>query len=147
MANYYGYTRTNHFSVTNPDKLREIVRRIRWDEGELSFMSEEGGRFCFGAYTTICGLRKCPDDAESESGDDDDDEYDADGVYDALREIVAPDDAIIITEVGYEKLRYLTGYAVIITRNSIDCVDLRDAAITKARAMLQNPAYTTKNEY
>ena len=28
MANYYGYTRTNYFAVTDPDKLKNIVERI-----------------------------------------------------------------------------------------------------------------------
>lgn len=145
MANYYGYTRTNHFSVTDPDKLADIVKRIRWDEDELGFFSEEEGKYSFGAYATICGLELTESEAEQEG--DDYDDYNSDQVYDELRKIVAHDDAIIITEVGYEKLRYLTGYAIIITRDSIECVNLHDAAIAKAQEMLNNPQYVTQMEY
>lgn len=57
MANYYCCTRTNYFSVTDPEKLKEIAGRILWDEGELSFLEEEDGRWSFGAYGSICGMR------------------------------------------------------------------------------------------
>ena len=144
MANYYGFTRTNHFSVTDPEKLTQIVNRIRWDEGELIFLAEEDGRFCFGAYSAICGLVKPAEEADSGC---DDDEYEPESVYAALQEIVAPDDAIIITEVGFEKLRYLTAYAMVITRDGANCVELRGEALNKAQAMLHNPQYATKMEY
>ena len=39
MANYYGCTRTNYFAVTDPDKLKDIVDRIVWNEGRLGFKS------------------------------------------------------------------------------------------------------------
>lgn len=157
MANYYGYTRTNYFSVTDPEKLKDIVDRIRWSEGDSPFFSEENGKYCFGAYDTIMGLSMKKDEAQDanaaynlydEDEDyDDDKERNADMVYDALQEIVAPDDAIIITEVGHEKLRYLKGHALVITKDEIAYINLHDAAIDKARALLSNDQYTTQNEY
>ena len=55
----------------------------------------------FGAYSSICGLRHEAEDA------DNGDEFEVEAVYEALSKVVAPDDAIIITEIGYEKLRYI----------------------------------------
>ena len=149
MANYYGYTRTKHFSVTDPGKLTDIVDRIRWCEGDIAFFSEDNGKYSFGAYDTIKGLSVKKDDAAQDAAAacDNDEENDADNVYNALQDTVAPDDAIIITEVGFEKLCYLTGYALVITRDAIACVNLRDEAINKARALLRNDQYTTTTEY
>lgn len=152
MANYYGYTRTNHFSVTDPEKLKDIVDRIRWSEGDSPFFSEENGKYCFGAYDTIMGLSMKKDraaqavDAEDDAYDEDE-ERDVDKVYYALQEIVAPDDAIIITEIGYEKLRYLTAYSIIITESDVASVDLGETAVQRAADILGNPDYQTRMEY
>ena len=110
MATYNGFTRTNYFSVTDEDMLRDIVDRIVWDNDD-GFFEDRGGKFAFGSYGSVCGLRNAESENDSDSDeaydDDCDDEYEADAVYEALQSIVAPDDAIIITEIGYEKLRYL----------------------------------------
>ena len=140
MANYYGYTRTNYFEVTDPDKLRDIVNRINWDCDD-NFFDEDHGSFAFGCYGTICGLFG----SEDADNDDSDDEYEAEAVYEALQKIVAPDSAIIITEVGYEKLRYLVGCAVIITHNAIEYEDIHDQSLKTARRLLGNPNFTTDN--
>lgn len=106
MATYNGFTRTNYFSVTDEDMLRDIVDRIVWDNDD-GFFEDRGGKFAFGSYGSICSLRKAESENDSDSDEDYDDEFEADAVYEALQAIVAPDDAIIITEIGYEKLRYL----------------------------------------
>lgn len=126
MANYMGFTRTNCFRVTDAERLKEIVDKIIWDEDGLGFFNEENGEFSFGAYGSICGL----------STDNEDDAFESDVVYHALQDIVASDSAIIITEIGYEKLRYLVGYAIVITKNGIEHVDIWDEADVKARDLL-----------
>ena len=147
MANYYGCTRTNYFAVTDPDKLKAIVDRIVWDEGSLGFLAEHDGRWAFGAYACICGLRpdKAGEDQEAEDGCDD--EWDTSAVYEALSEVIMPGDAAIITEVGYEKLRYFNAYAVIITRNHVEVEDLRSQALSTAQTLLGDPKYDTRMEY
>lgn len=145
MANYMGFTRTNYFSVTDADKLREIVNRFIWDDSD-SFLEEGYGGYAFGCYGTIDGLRKPTLDDDDDSEDYDDD-YNVDDVYEALQEIVAPGDAIIITEVGYEKLRYLVGDTVVITRDAIEYINLRSAAVEAARKLLNNPQFDTQMEY
>lgn len=147
MANYIGFTRTNYFSVTDADKLRDIVNRIVWGEGELNFLAEENGRWSFGAYGNIRGLRPAEPVLSDEDGEEEDSEWDADEIYAALQEIIAPGDAAIITEIGYENLRYLVGDAVIITRDSIEAVNLQRASLDAARTLLHNPAFNTQMEY
>ena len=147
MANYYGYTRTNYFAVTDPEKLKNIIERIVWDEGSLSFLSEQDERWGFGAYACICGLRPEKAAEDQEADDDSDDEWDASAVYEALSEVIAPGDAAIITEIGYEKLRYFNAYAVIITRGQIEVEDLRSHALSTAQTLLSDPKYGTRMDY
>lgn len=150
MATYNGFTRTNYFSVTDEEKLRNIADRIIWDSGDDAFFEERGGMFAFGAYGSVCGLRmaESEDNCDTEEDYDDcDDEFEADAVYEALQAIVAPGDAIIITEIGYEKLRYLVGYAVVITSNAIETVELRNDAVNAARKLLNNPQFNPTMEY
>ena len=69
------------------------------------------------------------------------------GFVSGLQECLAEDDSIIVLEVGHEKLRYFVGAATIITRSSIETIDLTSLAISKAAEMLGNPDYTTCCEY
>lgn len=143
MAYYAGFTRSNYFRVTDPDAFKKIMDAVLTDEDGLELWERtENGITCyaFGAYSSICGLR-------SEDEDDDGDEFEAEAVYEALTEVVAPDDAIIITEIGYEKLRYLTAYAVVVTRTEVEWVDLRSNALETARRLLRNPEFNPCMEY
>lgn len=141
MANYYGFTRTNYFKVTDEDQLQDIVKRIVWNDAFHTFFSHDADGFGFGSEGTICGLRAPDQNDEEEDADDDPED-----VYKALQRIVAPDDAIIITEIGFENLRYLVGFSVVITRDQIECVDLRDESLRKAQELLQNPDFHTRME-
>jgi hypothetical protein len=92
--------------------------------------------FGFGCFGMIAGI--CP----TENGDADFDE-----MCRQLSQVVADDDAIIIFENGHEKLRYVTGYATVITANAVKTVDLQAVAIEAAREALGNPKFTTECEY
>jgi len=143
MANYAGFTRSNYFRVTDPEAFKKVMDAVLTDEDSLELWERtENGMtyYAFGAYSSICGLR-------SEDEDDDGDEFEAEAVYEALTEVVAPDDAIIITEIGYEKLRYLTAYAVVVTRTEVEWVDLRSNALETARRLLRNPEFNPCMEY
>lgn len=151
MANYFGFTRTNYFSVTDEDKLRDIVNRIIWDSEDDGFFKERDGMFAFGAYGSISGLRRAESendcDSEEDYDEDCDDEFESEAVYEALQALVSPDDAIIITEIGYENLRYLVGYAVVITSKAIETVELRTDAVNTARKLLNNPDFKPTMDY
>ena len=144
MANYISFTRSNYFRVTDPEAFKKIINRVITDEDSLELWerTENGTTYhAFGAYSSICGLRHEAEDS------DNDDEFEVVAVYDALAKVIAPDDAIIITEIGYEKLRYLTAYAVVITREKTELVELREISIDVACSLLGNPNFDTRMEY
>lgn len=144
MANYISFTRSNYFRVTDPEAFKKIINCVITDEDSLELWERtENGMtyYAFGAYSSICGLRHEAEDA------DNDGEFEAEAVYEALSKVVAPDDAIIITEIGYEKLRYLTAYAVVITREKTKLVELRETSIDVACSLLGNPNFDTRMEY
>lgn len=152
MANYHGFTRSNYFRVTDVDRLKLIINSTYCGEDTLSLFQRTIGDetyYGFGCYDSISGL--CENweqlDAYSPPDEFDDDDPSFELFIEELSEILHPEDAIIITEVGHEKLRYLEAYSVIITRNDVVSVDLRKASLQKARKMLQNPDWNTVMEY
>ena len=149
MADYHGFTRTNYFRVTDEKKFREIIARCVAEDNVDIFKSDSGdGKFAFGCYANIqediaCGAHDSCWFCEKT----DTDECKSYSFYEALQSLVADDDAIIITEVGYEKLRYLVGVSIVITKNDIRGVNLASAALSVAKEMLANPDYNTVMDY
>ena len=140
MANYYGKTRTNYFKVNDPEAFKELLEKCAGTEDPLKvWAKEEDGFYAFGCESEVAGIdiNKDPDDPE----------YDYDAFLEALQKCVLPGDAVIITSVGWEKLRYLGADAVIITAKDIEYMSLESAAIKKARELLGNPDWTTDNCY
>jgi len=140
MANYYGFTRTNYFSVTDDEKFRQIIADSYCSSGNIEifkYNTERSIKYGFGCYGEICGIRALQDD----------DENDYDAFVSSLQSVLADSEAIIITEVGYENLRYLIGQSHVITKSNSIFVDLRDRALAEARVMLNDPKYITKMDY
>lgn len=159
MANYYGMTRTNYFHVKDVDRFREIINKTATADvigEELTIWppqkADDGTLlFSFGGYTSILGFEVLPDGVTEEEYNnnpyDYDVEYDYDAFAAALQEVVVPGDAIIIQEIGNEKLRYLVGDITIITSDDIRYMNIRDLSINLARKMLGNNNWDTKLEY
>jgi len=137
MANYISFIRTNYFTVNNESKFHEIISSCFAEDKIMIFKSED--KFGFGCRGSIYGI--------SRDENDDCTEPDADGFHAALQEIIPEDDAIIITEIGYEKLRYFVASSIIITKTQIRSVDLRDKALDIAREMLANQSFSTQMDY
>jgi len=136
MANYYSYVRTNYFHVKDAESFRKFIANIsstEQDKVELLEEKDENGNliFAFGCQ----GQPAYPEDESYE------------GITEALSELVADDDAIIITEIGHEKLCYLVGEARVITARGEKFVSISDLAIQTAREILNMPEWNTKNEY
>lgn len=141
MANYNAYIRTNYFHVKDPVAFQEYMKGVCADgtidvwEGE----KENRGTFAFGCEGPIFGLPCDPEDEDAG--------FDYDAFIAGLSEHVAEDDAIIILEAGHEKLRYVVGFANIITGKGSRCVCLTNVAEGIAREMLDNPDWATATEY
>ena len=153
MANYMGFTRTNYFSVTDEEKFRQIIENSYCSEGGIEVFEDdvegEGDiKFGFGCFGSIFGFRELAEDCGFDVAcDESDDEYNYDAFIEALQSVLAQGEAIIITEVGYEKLRYLIGQSHVITKTQGLFVNLRDGALEQARKMLADPGYKTKMDY
>ena len=137
MANYHAFIRTNYFGVTDETKFRDIIASC-CSEGDIEIFEGDGGtgKFAFGCHGSIYGILDCTDD-----------EYDIYAFYHKLQSVLRGIDVIIITEVGYEKMRYLTGICTVITKQDIACVTLGDKGLELARSMLGDPSFDTQMEY
>ena len=139
MANYYGFTRTNYFAVKDEEKFRQVVASCQASKENPEVWEEavDGQTlFAFGCYGSLSGL-PCGDEEECDLG----------AFHSALQQVVADGHAIIITEVGYEKLRYLVGDCTVITSQEITYTNLSDIGLAKARQLLKNPQYNPVMEY
>ena len=151
MANYYAKTRTNYFSVTDAEKFKQIIALCKASDDDIYIIEseQENGGIKYGFYCegSIDGLPEKDDGDDTEYCDDDDFDYNYDAFCEALQPILPDDDAVLITEIGSEKMRYLTGQCSVITRNSCKCLDLSHEAVKLAATMLSNPDFTTQMEY
>jgi len=141
LANYYGFTRTNYFAVKDEERFRQVVASCQASEEapEVWEKATEGQTLlAFGCYGSLSGFL-CEDEEDCEC--------DLDAFHNALQQVVADGHAIIITEVGYEKLRYLVGDCTVITSQEIDYTNLRDVGLTKAQQFLKDPQYQPSMEY
>ena len=138
MANYYGMFRTNYFQVTDEERYKDIICKLSCD-GDFDAWDDidENGikRHAFGGDGSLCAY-------DEETGDDV-----LFALLDELSGILPENDAVIITEVGHEKLRYLVGVATVIARKGTFCVDLENAALDSARCLLGDDRYVTRFDY
>lgn len=147
MANYYANSRTNYFRVTDEDKFAELFANLVCDDDEVEDFTEvEDGIIyhAFGGYGSIDYQKP----VQNNSGESDEDyDYDFDSFLVELQKILPEDEAFIYTECGHEKLCYITGFSIVVTKNKIKSVDIRSEAIELARKMLNNKKFLTKMEY
>lgn len=131
MADYVYKGRTNYFRIKDEANWDVFMRMIEADD--FSFKDKDG--IAWHGFGTDTSLAKCDDEGN-------------DLPYEAmLQEIIAEDDACIITEIGNEKLRYLDGYVTVITKDQIATRSLREIGIGLAQEMLGNQEWSTVNEY
>lgn len=153
-------TRSNYFSVTDYDKLKNIVNRCRSEDDKLYIadQTEDDGSM---KYALICDgdILGFPIDPENETTvlaeedietDEDNNEmcdYSYSAFLQELMTILPPDDAIILTSIGYEGMRSLAAWSEIITAKSIKSIDLVPASVEIARKELGNETWETENSY
>jgi len=125
MAQWEGSFRTNYFAVKDEAAFRGWVKRLEV-EGKLDLFVGEGpqaGLFGLGAYSAVPVNRKLTEEEraewagekDSEAEDFEDPSYlDRHGEHiDFPAELaahLAPGQVAVVQEVGWEKLRYLTGF-------------------------------------
>ena len=145
MATYYSYTRTNYFRVTDETKYAELFSHLVGDDDYIeNFTKTEDGITLhgFGCQGVIQAI---PMDEDPEVAEEWDDDFD--GFLKELQKILPDNEAFILTVVGHEKLCYLVGYSIIVTRNNIKSIDVNEGAIELARTMLNDGTFTTQMDY
>lgn len=133
MANYEATVRTNYFSVKDPIALKELIDSVDAEDTVSLFTHElpDGSmQYGFGCYGSLFGIQG-----------------NIDTFYEALQKLVCENDAILIFEVGYEKLRYVVGCCTVITSTDMQCVDIRQQAVALAAKLLNHPNYNTRLDY
>ncbi len=138
MANYHCAIRTNYFHVKDSELFHQFMARVYGTDSSVELWegkdADHQAVFAFGSYGEISGLRDALD--VDEAG------YDV--FIRSLQQHIREDDAVVILEVGREKLRYLVGSAEIITCSSRECLDISDLAQARAATMLGTPGWQTQ---
>lgn len=117
--NYYGKMRTNWFRITDEKKLLELLDKL---EGEELNIRRESDFVCITCWGQIYF-------DEEPIGDS--------SFYNQIQAIIAEDDAMVVTEIGSEGLRYFCAYADIITKKEITYVDLEQQVLFKVAELLE----------
>lgn len=148
MANYRATARTNYFRVTDEEKWQKLFNGLCC-EGEIYDFTEErdGIKYHgFGAYDSIDYMFKVHIEGETEEDSYDDYDYDWDKFITELKKILPDDEAFIYMESGYEKLRYVTGFVLVVTNKETKSMSLDNWAKEQAKLLLGND-FETKTEY
>ena len=137
MANYECISRTNYFHVKDAEIFREFMDTVLADDLHLweEKDNDHNTVFAFGCERTLYGIFNKNGDSSLEL------------FLTELQKHIADDDAVILTEVGHEKLKYVTGYATIITCTGMQTLGIETFALAKAKEMLKNPNFETKTDY
>ena len=113
---------------------------------EVFHKKDENGNelYGFGGYGGISGYFNNKNEYE-----DSDEAWDNayDNFIDGLAKQVAEDDAVLLFEVGNEKLRYVVGSVAVITSKGYEDRDITDVGVEMAKQMLNNPNYDTQCAY
>ena len=144
MANYEGTTRTNYFKVKDVEAFKSLIKRTYGTPEPLDIFEKKDAQtgetlYGFGCYGSIEGIDdQCTDGyAEPDFG----------AFVDELQKLISEGDAVIIMESGNEKLRYVTGYATVITSTKVEYIDMSTNAKNVAKKLLNNENWTTRMEY
>ena len=146
MANYCCAYRTNYFKVKDNEKFKEFMTHVYAEDLEVFHKKDENGNelYGFGGYGGISGYFNNENEYE-----DSDEAWDNayDNLIDGLAKQVAENDAILLFEVGNEKLRYVVGSVAVITSKGYEYRDITNVGVEIANQMLNNPNYDTQCSY
>jgi hypothetical protein len=117
MANYYGYSRSNYFKVKNKEKFKEFLNQFNGFE----YIEDDKGLSGWLIDTEYGGHDTTIYDEETE-------DYIEDiNFEDELSKHLKKGQVAIYQEIGYEKLRYLTGYSVAVNwEGKVETVGIDD---------------------
>ncbi|MCR1985071.1 hypothetical protein NSB24_02360 [Blautia coccoides] len=125
MSNCYGITRTNYFEVTDREAFNRLLEELS-SEDEIHVWEEKINgktKYGFGSSAFIQCLDECEDNC-------------MDDFVSRLSHLLPDGEAFILTEIAYEKLRYVGAGCYIATNKEHTYLDLNTCARKKAAEML-----------
>ena len=124
MANYKSVGRTNYFRVTDEKRWEELFKYICTNDGKCDYSKKADDGTILHCFACEGGLDYIePDSYDSE----------LDYFIEELQKILPDDEAMIYTEGGHKKHRYVTGLSLVVTSTTIDWLLLPDLALGVAR--------------
>lgn len=146
MSQYYGHTRTSYFHVIDEAALRAVIAEVRTTDDKEVYIwkkqDDEGkDTFAFGCNSDIRGI--CP----TGYNPDGDNDPDYDRFIEKLQACLVEGDAVIITEVGHEKLNYLTATATIVGKHKWKFIDFHDVTVEMVDEVEPNWPEGTRLDY
>lgn len=133
MANYNAASRTNYFKVKDIEAFKKSMSKISAEDLEVWEDTSSDGEtlVAFGGFDVFTEVYL----------HEDDDDFAGDYLVD-ISEIIQPHlcdgEVCIIFESGYEKLRYVTGSAYVITKDKAEYLTIEQFAIERARELTGN---------
>lgn len=115
------------------------------DDGNWVRVEEDDPIYKDTAYMAVSEVIELPDSYELHLVDEDDPDF-TEFLY-GIQKLLPDGEAMILMESGEEKLRYVTGYATVVTNKGIEYLNLTDLALKTAREMLGDPDFDTRLEY
>lgn len=143
MANYYAQSRTNYFTVTDEGKYQKLFKTLYATDGSEVYdfsRTDKDGKIlhCFGAESDIdCYPNGNPNDVE-------DSDPDWDYFANELQEILPANEVFAYTSVGHQKLADVSGYAIVITFNKYDTINLDSWIEKTAKELTKDPNFNVK---
>lgn len=151
MANYQTSLRTNLFHVVDEELFEAFMDNLIVDGDAIDILRSVDINglplYGFATHGTIIGS---PFDFSGTIDVIDGDETDDGAMYDAfilgLQELVDEDDAVIMLEIGNEKLNDVYAGVTIVTAQDTDYIDMREMATNNAIDMLKLQGGVSKRE-
>ena len=141
MSVFNCVSRTNHFHVKDVDAFCAFMKRVQGEDCTVDLFMEQDADgkpvFCFGSYGYILGVTDCGASPESPDFYDVAYEY----MLTELQRHVADGDAIVLIEVGHEKLNFVRSAAVVITSSSVAQLDFMTAITELCRGRLGSDSW------
>lgn len=144
MANYTCVQRTNYFKVIDEKKYAELMSKVRGDEDTIHLWDETKDGVLFHAFGCYSSMSYYPD---NEDGTEAEEPAEWEEFCKELSNLLPEVEAVILLEAGHEKLRYLTGWAQILTRHGSRFVDLARESCKKACELLKDDSWSTRIYY
>ena len=121
MANYYGKARTSYMKVIDEEKFKAWAATIR-DIDVITKKHEE-----YGMLYGLVFVGEFGGIVTSQYNEETDKEEDVE-FYDEVQMHIAEGWSLIVMETGSEKMRYLFGYAAVITPEDIRTIEINNWA-------------------